>query len=817
MPMSAGVESYEAGAIPSTASVSQTLDIVAGLLRSYGRIDGYISQLRLPEAARLLGVCYTDQVSLCRDGEVEEEIQVCCASLRDKCLSEVFHLSAVSNSEYVRVELERYNFRRRLSEFESGSADGADCSALFQQLLEDAESDADGIVEEAERVLHALKWAWYRRYEMLVKLVLFVARRWLSFSEDDSADGNRQSVTLHQEEFHIYYHELDECLVLLNMSETYVRLVERCAFRYVTPVIRMPRDSGCAEEDSIDYVHNKCLGAAFTSKEDATIAIEGYSSTSKMLAGVVARIKSVESVLRKLLRLSEECEWSSGVAQKDSARQVDYLTVELSSFKCMSEVHIRVLTAELVCRLVESIYPCWELEGFGFEDLLHSFRGLCDALRYAELMRDDASCRFIDRFFKCVFDSWEGHVLAFARFCGRSQNDESIMQAATLSKADIRRGMFVRRADKTSVITLLGGLLDADFRGVDISEAFASFDWANKMETCYVSNHVYTLAALLFVLAAKPLAILRQGFDLLGSGIVSQCVISSCVCRYSEMVSSVITTYVLMTQDSFKQCVLSVAKSVGKDEDAKNIGDLRVPLTMFFMFMSNVSFMSSTCLVLPYFAQEMEARVQFGPDPTSGERCRALVSDLVKRHFHTCGLHIHLLKVQDYLLTQVTAFLQQVLQKLLSRVLNAINEVSEGFGEDALQLFALSSSLCESILPSTLRLTTLCLILDLYFTTVPDLFLDYLDLLNYQPSDSMLAIITTFIVRLEGSLSSYVLDLNKDHGDFVYFEKFTAFAGVFRQDFSGVENANSTFNQRDLNRLFKLCKFIQGRSGVRLS
>ncbi|GBE62757.1 a-g-specific adenine DNA glycosylase related protein, putative [Babesia ovata] len=814
--MSVGVGGYEAGAVPSTASVSQTLDTVAGLLRSYDRIDGYISQLRLPEAARLLGVCYTDQVSLSPDGELEEEIQVCCASLRDKCLSEVFHLSNVSSSEYVRVEIERYHFRRRLSEFESGSADATDCSALFQQLLEDAESDADGIVEEAEKVLHALKWAWYRRYEMLVKLVLFVARRWLCFSGGDNTDGNRQSITLQHEEYHIYYHEFDECVVLLNMSETFVRLIEQCAFRYVTPVIRMPPGSDCDEENSIDFVHNTCLGAAFTSKEGVKIAIDGYSSTSEMPAGVVGRIRSVESVLRQLLRLAENCEWSSGVAQKDTPRQVDYATVELSSFNCMSELHTRVLTAELVCRLVESIYPCWELEGFGFEDILHSFRGLCDALRYAELMRDDTSCRFIERFFKCVFDSWDGHALVFGRFCGRSQSDESIMQAATLSKADIRRGMFVRRADKPSITTLLGGLMDADFRGVNISEVFASFDWANKMETCYVSNHIYTLAAFLFVLTAKPMAILRQGFDLLGSGIISQRVISSCVNRYSEMVSSVVTTYVLMTQDSFKQFVLSVAKSVGKDEDAKNIGDLRMPLTMFFMFMSNVSFMSSTSLVLPYFAQEIESRAQFGTDTTPGEADRVLISDLVKRHYHTCSLHIHLLKVQDYLLAQVTAFVQQVLQKLLSRVLNAINEDSDTFGEDALQLFALVSSLCESMLPSTLRLTTLCLILDLYFTTVPDLFLDYLDLLNYQPSDGMLAIITTFIVRLEGSLSSYVLDLNKDRGDFVYFEKFTAFAGVFRQDFSGVENPSSTYNQRDLNRLFKLCKYIQGRSGVRL-
>lgn len=41
---------------------------------------------------------------------------------------------------------------------------------------------------------------------------------------------------------------------------------------------------------------------------------------------------------------------------------------------------------------------------------------------------------------------------------------------------------------------------------------------------------------------------------------------------------------------------------------------------------------------------------------------------------------------------------------------------------------------------------------DLYFTTLPDLFLDYLDLLSYQPSDAVLHTITAFVVDIENAL-----------------------------------------------------------------
>ncbi|GIX62022.1 a-g-specific adenine DNA glycosylase related protein, putative [Babesia caballi] len=780
----------------SIAGVNRALDVVVGILRSHERIDEHMSELRLREAARVLGSCYSDTVSLSRDGDLEEDINLCCASLRAKCLAEIAQLPPSASDDYVRVELERYSFRRRFEEPSSGTADAVDCGALFQGLVEDANVDDTALSEEAERLMHSLKWEWYRRYEMLVKLTLFFGRRWLSFSAEALGDGDYQAVELHGKERRLSYCEFEDCVLLLNLSDAYLRLIEQCAFGYVAPKVHAAVGYDADEAGSVDYIYEKYLRLKPQRGKAASAEIDGHDSASQMVLDSVGRIGQVKGVLQRLLRLSAngtaDAEGSSSVVEA----HIEYSTVDLTSFKCLSPLYQRVLVDDLVSRLVESSYASWESE-CAVGGVLRGFRALCDAVQGNGLVEVNSSSRFVARFFQCILNSYEKHVLVFARFCVRSQSDEDMPHGEAVKAPGVMRGLSVRQVDKRVLTTALGEVLGQQFQEGALSEVVNAIDWVNQIEQCNVSNHVFTLCVLMFVMSAQPIALLRDGFDVLGPDVIPQLAVDHCVEQVAALISSVVTTYLTITQDAFKQFVLSVTKTVSKDEDARELSALKTPLVMFMLLLSNVSLISGCCLAVPFFVQALEARVSGEEGAAARALVTAGVADLVKRHFHVSGAQVQLLKVQDYLVAQLAAFVQQVLQKLLSRVLNALNDETRGFGEEALQLFALISSLSESVLPRKLHVTTLCLVIDLYFTTVPDVFLDYLDLMNYQPSGVTIGVVTAFIVRLEGALSGCVLDIGKDRDDLVYYDKFTAFAGVFRHDYSVPQPGQEAGEVRD--------------------
>ncbi|ORM42095.1 uncharacterized protein BXIN_0672 [Babesia sp. Xinjiang] len=794
---------------PSVADVSRSLDIVSGLLQSYEVIDEHIGRLRLPEASRLLCGCHDGTISLSPDDKLEDELRVCCASLRDKCLSEMINTLPVAFCDFLHEELERHRFQEQFMVCPSDPVESLDCQELFQRLSEDAEADDRSISDEADKVLHHLKWRYYHRYELLVKIVLFIGRQWLSLNNGYMPVAE-QYLNLDGERLCISYVTFNDCLVILNLSGTFLRLIEDRASRYVTPTVHVSRGYDNGDISSVDYVHDHCLRLGSGKKVTAVVSIDGYDSTSAMISGVVSRISHVEAVLRQLRHFSDESSSGSVSSSIEVDRHLDYSSSKVTDFTCLSALQTRVLVDDLISRLIDSCYLCWDVECVGVDDLLRSFRYLCDTVIASEATVVDSSSRFVRHFFQSLLQRWEEHVLVYTRFCAQSQSYETDLNYIAASDFNIRRDSSIRIVDKRSIVTLLTSLLETDFPGISFSEVFTSFEWADRLESCGVCNDIYTLSILLFVLSAQPIALLRHAFDILGPRMVSHDVIALCIKRFSDMILSILATYMLVTQDFFKQFVLSITKTVSKDEDAKDLAGFNVPLTNFLLLLSNASLLSGSSLVLPYFVQSLESRISWGP----AVECHGSVfSDLVKCNFHTCVAHVHMLKLQDYLITQLTALLQQVLQKLLSRVLNSLDSYADSFGEDAIQLLTHVSSLCDSILPLTLRLTTMCLLLDLYFTTLPDIILDYLDLLNYQPSDDVLGSITTFVVRLDGILSDFMSAMGKVNNDFVHHSKFVAFSAVFRHDFSCVDDPNSPYNQRDLNRLCKLCRCIQVRIG----
>ncbi|KAK1936850.1 hypothetical protein X943_001441 [Babesia divergens] len=792
------------------ANLSRALDIVAGLVKSYDQIDAHISNLRFLDASQLLRSCYSDITSLSTDGELEEEIQVCCASLRSKCLNEVIHWSASASDDFLSAELEGNGIHYRLFEASCDVFDVTNCNGLYEGVLDDIKNHKDGVVKEANQLVHRLKQDWLHRYELLVKVALFVACRWLTFDEPHEGDAIQQILKVKDKERSMSYHELEDCLLVLNMSDTYLRLIEQCAERYIETKVQVSSGYENDEASSVDYVYDKVLGMPSQRLNGARVIIDGFTSTIDMVETVVQRIVRIRASLGGLIGASV-----NGASDTTAGAHLDYSTVDILSFKCLSRPYLTVLTDDLVCKVIDSAYICWEVECRDFHGLLQTFNKFCLLLRTAEAIDLDSPSRFVAYFFKRVLRTLEEHVLIFTRAYARPQSDDVILNTQTITDAGISRVASIREVDKSTVATLLCGFLGPELEGVNLMEVLDNVDWPNKIESCCVSNDIYLLVALLFNLASRPAALLHYVFGSLGNELVSQSVMATSIETYSHIVDSMLTTYLVITQDAFKQFVLGVTRVLSKDEDAVDLMALKGPLVMFLLFLSNVALMSRASLMLPYFSQELYRSMSSVVNDTydnPGVPSSIPLSQVLKRNFHTCGSHVNMLKVQDYLLTQFAAFVQQILQKLFSRLLNGLNEEVHGFGEDALQLCTIITSLCDRILPKTLSSSAVALVVDLYFTTVPDLFLDYLDLLSYQPSDAVLHTITAFVVDIENALLKCMMGVNKDQYEMVHFHKFRIFAGVFQHDFSYLDDPNPPYNHRDLGRLSKMCKCIQSRA-----
>ncbi|GFE52727.1 transcriptional regulator, putative [Babesia ovis] len=797
---------------PRLAAVSRTLDTVAGLVQSYERIDEHVQQLQLKEAACLLQTCLDATVALSQDGNLKSEIQAYCASLRAKCLSEMKRMLPVAFGDFLHAELENHRFQQRLLSSKTEPVGALDCSALYQQLAEEADFDDIGISEEGEQVLYRLKWAYYHRYKILVKVALFLGQRWLSFTNDGCFKGDEQNINLGGKTLSITYREFQTYIELMGISDVYLRLIENRVYRYVMPKVDI---SGLDDQEQVaeDFVYVHCLGISTNTKVVPKLFIDNYKSSADLVLGVVARILQVDASLQQLLRLSQL--GAGGNIHDEPSAQTSLETektdhiVDIDTCSSITPVYIRLLVDDLISRLCEVAYACWELECKQPRDILENMRNLC-ALLNAERTLVDTTSRSIPRFLSCMMRSWEEQVLVFARMCARSQGDDDCVDCISVSDSKVSPGASIRRLDKQSLMDVLEATLSHRFSGTSMTQVFGQLEWTNNIESCGVSNNVYTLAVLLFTLAAQPIALIPEVFGTLGPGMVSTKIITLCLDTYSSVVQSVLTMYLVVTQDCFKQFVLSITKSVSKDEDVKDLGTLNISLRNFMLLLSNVSLLSGTSLILPYFAQSLAEHV----DWSYTNMDRKAIQEMIKARVHTCTLHVHLLKFQDYLLTQLSALIQQVLQKLLSRLLNSLNYEAVHFGDDAIHMLTQISSLCEGILPRKLHVVTMCLVLDLYFTTVPDIFLDYLDLLNYQPSDEVLSNVTAFVIQLDDMLSNYATGMGKTNTDFMYHAKFVAFSAVFKNDFSCVDDPNSPYNQRDLNRLCKLCRCIQQRVAV---
>lgn len=795
----------------NVASLSKAIDTVSGLVKSYDKIDVYVGTLKFVEAAKLLGSCYSEITSLTSDNELEEEIQVCCSSLRSKCLAEVLQSPSMPIGDRLTAELDRYAFNASFFKASGSSFDVANCNALYDSVQHDVNTNSDKVMYEALQLLHNLKSGWLNRYEVLTKLFLFLTDGWLNVSDNKRDDMNKLLFEAKGESQCITYSEFDDCLIILNMYDTYLRLIEELAERCIKPKLRVINKHETEDACSLDHVYGRVLGLCSNNTKEMSVEIEGFNNASEIVGSMIKEIAHLQVLLHRQVSLSDGGPACNGEESVSNDAYADYVGVDIKTFKYLSKTYERVFVDTLVSKLLCAVFPCWESEDGTLLGLLRSFNDFYWVVKNSELSTLDYSSCFVTDFFKHELKVMEEHALVFTRYCAKSQCDETILKNSGPSDASLSRDKCIRTVDKEKVVSLFSSLICSEISDIPLGDAIKSIQWINNIEESRVSNEVYSLAALLYVLAERPTTLMYHTTKILGVNVFPHKLAEMCIGKYSHMIDTVVTLYIVMTQDMFKQFVLGVTRVLIKDEDILELMQLKDTITMFLVFLSNVSFLANVSIMLPYVAQEMYNHVASSIDRSyKDKQCNTTVlSKVVKSHFHTCGCHVNLLKVQDYLLTQFAAFVQQVLQKLFSRLLNNLNDTVSSFGEEAVQLFRLIISECDQVLPKPLYSNAVALVVDLYYTTIPDLFLDYLDLLSYQPSDKVLDIITIFVVNIESMLANCLMDIKKEEKEMLYCGKFAIFAGVFKHDFSYMDDPNPPYNHRDLGRLSKLSKCIQ--------
>ncbi|EDO07621.1 hypothetical protein BBOV_III000540 [Babesia bovis T2Bo] len=785
---------------PRLVELDNAIDAVSGLVQSYERIEWHVCRLELREASCLLARCYQDTVSLCSDVVNESGFQATCASIRGKCFSEMRRMLPVAFGDFLYSEIEAIRFNERSLPSGSPSSVDTDYRALYQQVVHESSVDSVSVNEESAQVLHRLRWMYLQRYRLLVKVVLFVGQRWLSFADNGHVQDGCVTIHLNSGQVPLSYVELTDAISLVGMWDTYLRFVEHCARRYTG--VKFSVNGGYNSESSpLSFIHDHCFRLLDRSRPVSVVSIDNYSDARAMVTGVAYRISRVNSVLCDLLRHYG----GSGAANSDG----NTASNELTSFKSLDAPYIDMLVCTLISRLCDTCYSCWELEHPSVA-IIDEFRVLSDELITNCGIGASTSSIWGLHFFGCMTSRWEEHVLSFTRLCARSQCTEDYSKLVSVSDGAISQDGHLRRVDLQGLTSVLVKVLASDLLGVDLRQLLVAINWDTYIQSCAVSNNLYTLSALLFIISAQPMALLYIAAAKLPPGIVSRHMVTELFQRYSSLLQSVLVTYLMCTQDSFKQFVLDISKTLSGDEDMKSLGALNNPLRNFMVLLSNVCLLSGASVLVPQFIHSLGNQLSL---PRCGDVDSGFIVDSLKSHFHTCALYVHFRKLEDYLLTQLVAFIQQVLHKVVSRVLNGLNHQSSDFGDDVITMLTQISSLSEAIMPPRLHRTLMCLVLDLYFTTVPDIFLDYVELLNYQPSEDILSSVTSFVLRMEDALLKCSSGLGNGACDFVYYSKFVSFIAVFRHDFSVLEDSKSLYSQRDLNRLCKLCRCIQQRIG----
>ncbi|EKX73152.1 conserved hypothetical protein [Theileria equi strain WA] len=649
---------------------------------------------------------------------------------------------------------------------------------LYELVLSEYSSDSNSVSSQGLQLFLKIREEWSKRFELLLKLLFFISTKSFNLIGSNTSDNIDCSQDFVEINFgidqnivskRISYSDLIHSFTRLNLVKHYLRLFEG----YVTSCIKKlgPKDAPSGSTQVINDKLNIIMHLKST-----TSYKNNPSLCNHLLNSITAHINLVKSVKIYIATASKFFNDSSGTV------------VEIDS-KYLEEL-INSLLEDVFCDLMGN-FP----KEIAFLDGIKVIDSFIELLNKHSLNYHD-NIHWYKEYTIKIMNKFEESLLDYIRQLTINQYDSTTLMNPNTVNVYSDNEYILRPVDPKSVGEMITSILSETFEK-GVSEQFMRrINWLNGFGSLFVSNSMYLISIVLFRLSLMPNVILNQ---LHMCDRIHPEIIKLYVEKNSNIIQNTILLFVLLSLNTFKDFVYMIPKFLRENNDSK------ILLSNFLVFLSNSSFFSNILPLVPYLVQD-SLGLSFTIIPEL-QRFKDL-SHIVKELYKISALRLSLFKVKDYLVTQLVAFNQQCIQKILLNDIKLINNSFECHGNDLIDWLVTFKINSHKHLPTSLYKKVFQLSMDLCYSSIINLFLDFFEKHNYKLPETNILRTRIYLDSVLYSLQEHILpDCNELNMEFVMEEKFLQVVKLFRYDYSII--SSKEFEQVDLNRLTKLSKLIK--------
>lgn len=766
-------------------AICDAVYLTSKLLSIFDLFDEYIKELRIFETSKIIKDAF-DTILKFSDGIFSE------SELKEHYTLTAYNnlviFESLSSDDFASKALNLYFGSKKQIKVKSdsctiskaGHIDNSKLNELYESLLSEHTSDFGVISSQGLQVFSKIRDEWNKRFELLINLLFFISTK--SFGSDTNDTNSAQTsleissnIDGNTVSKRIPYSELIHSFILLNLVKHYLKLFENSTTSSI---------KGLASENG-SFHNTQVLNGTFnviTHLKLTTSYTNNSGLREKFLDFINVRIKVINNAKAYIATVSKIFNDISSRNSLHSDENIDSAYIERT---------INFLIGNV------------------FNDLLGNIpldTSFLDGLKviesFIEILNDhNINYRENNEWYKeytvNIMDKFEESLLDYVRQLTINQYDSTTLMNPNTVNVYSDNEYALRSVDPKSVSEIIISILSETFEKNIPEKLLTRLNWLQGFGSLVVSKNMYLISIVVFRLSLMPSVIVHQ---LCGHDKIHPDVAEVYIEKNSKIIQNIVLLFVLLSLNTFKEFVHTIPKFLKENNDSK------IPLSNFLVFLSNNSFFCDILPLIPYLVQD-----SFGLFSASTPELRSKfeeLSHIIKKSYKMSVLRLALLKIKDYLVTQLTAFNQQCVQKILSTDIKSINNSFECHGDDLIDWIITFKANSSKYLPTPLYKTVFQLSIDLCYSSIINLVLDFFEKNSYKLPETSILRTRIYLDSIAYSLQEHVLldckDLNME---FLMENKFSQTINLFRYDYSVINSKE--FEQLDLNRLTKLSKLIK--------
>ncbi|KAK2195883.1 hypothetical protein BdWA1_002481 [Babesia duncani] len=740
------------------ASIKNCVRYTSGLFKLYNEFDQALLVPDIVGASRLIY-------------EASEVIVEMCSSLdclvnyklrRDAVASNVFYQVKTNyrnkmTSSMLQNPLVNYHNTTKATDT-SSELDMDACMQLYESVIADFNKKDQCLIEESKSFIFNITNEWYKRYERVSTIVFNISFYWFNFDSVTINDCFKMNTA--SSKLPLTFEDYLGILVRLDLVKYYWEMLKFVAKAQLAIDYTIQEIPERAADALLERIY-KNVPYQWNVKYASSNEAECYLNVS------FSRISKVSTLISTMQTFLEKSSFTAFTISSDKAKD---FTDELLKMTFNHKVHV----------------------SYARETIKDGFKMVQEFCKAASEFNISLSPEYWS---SCYIESTllmlQEDILHHVQTC--TANQHIVQDNGHTNNVDANATVYENRNFYIKSDNKLLNDVVAHFtrRVKGVENVVKNLQWlhdqSEESKHVIISNYMHLIISFIIYACTYPSACYKDCKPF-GDEVISK-LIKTC----SDIGHKCATLYIMVTPCAFRDYIQS-AHDMVKKSDKLIMEQVHHHVRMFSLYLGNVCYFSRILRMAPYIAMDCFETLE------ANNKC-------IRESFHFSDFQPTLIRMQTHICTQITAFNRQCLQKLLTMEINTLQENPQNFGNCIIQWVHMLKESYIQDLSKHLYEYLFSLVIDLCFCTIPEMVLDFFELLNYQITQETVSGTISCLCKVGNMLE----ELTEQLTEFKPTNKiqYGLFQNALLLDRTIIEQGSQHFNKHDLNRVSKLMRQLE--------